>query len=94
MGLGRWNRAVRLWERALRELKQLGNLANYARSLTYVGRFYLEKGDIEETKRILAEADAIARDLGGTTLIGTIAGLMQRVESQSPRPSTSLRPET
>lgn len=92
MGLGRWNRAVRLWERALDELKELGDLSDYARSLACVGRFYLDKGDVEQTRRLLAGAATIARKLGGTTLIGTIEGLMQRVEAQSIRPSP--RPET
>jgi tetratricopeptide (TPR) repeat protein len=89
MGLGRWNRAVRLWERALQELKELGDPSDYARSLTYVARFYLERGDIEQTKRFLAEADKIARRLGGSTLIGTVDGLMKRVESHDVRSSTS-----
>lgn len=94
MGLGRWNRAVRLWDRALSELRKLGDLADYARALAYVGGFYLEKGDLVTARRLLAEAEAIARKLGGTTLIGMIEGLLQRVESQSNRPSPSPRPET
>jgi len=94
MGLGRWNRAVRLWERGLRELKQRGDLSDYARSLVYVGRFYLERGDIEQTRKLLEEANSIARSLGGTLLIGTIEGLLQRVDSQGVNSSPSSRPET
>ena len=94
MGLGRWNRAVRLWERGLGELKQRGDLSDYARSLVYVGRFYLERGDIEQTRKLLEEANAIARSLGGTLLIGTIEGLLQRIDSQGGNSSPSSRPET
>jgi len=94
MGLGRWNRAVRLWERGLRELKQRGDLSDYARSLVYVGRFYLERGDFEQTRRLLDEANTIARSLGGTLLIGTIEGLLRRVDSQGVNSSPSTRPET
>ena len=94
MGLGRWNRAVRLWERALHELKQLGDLSDYARALTYVARFYLEKGDVDRTRDLLAEADTIARKLGGTLLIGTIEDLQRRIDAQEARPSTSSRAGT
>lgn len=93
MGLGRWNRAVRLWERGLHELRA-GDPSDYARSLTYVGRFYLERGDVEQATRLLAEAREIAGKLGGATLIGTIEGLMKRVETQTIRPSTPYRSET
>ena len=91
MGLGRWNRAVRLWERGLNELKELGDLSDYARSLAYVGRFYLDKGDIERTRTLLEEADKIAQSLGGTLLIGTIRDLLRRVDAQGVPPSTSSR---
>jgi len=94
MGLGRWNRAVRLWERGLHDLKEVGDLADYALSLTYVGRFYLDRGDVEQTRKILAEADVIARRLGGTSLIATIEGLLRRVDSEGVTPATSSRHET
>ncbi len=94
MGLGRWNRAVRLWERGLRELKQLGDLSDYARALTYVARFHLEKGDIEQARLHLAEAETIARSLGGGLLIGTIEDLRRRIDARGVRPSTSSRVET
>src|SRR5213083_1518193 len=37
MGLGRWTRATRLWDRGLSGLKELGSVSDYARALTYVG---------------------------------------------------------
>jgi tetratricopeptide (TPR) repeat protein len=94
MGLGRWNRAVRLWEKGLHELKELGDLSDYARSLSYVGRFYLERGDLEQTRKLLGEAETIARRLGGTLLIDTVEGLLRRVDAPGVRPSTSSRTET
>ena len=94
MGLGRWNRAVRLWEKGLHELKELGDLSDYARSLSYVGRFYLERGDLEQARRLLGEAETIARRLGGTLLIDTVEGLLRRVDAPGVRPSTSSRTET
>jgi len=90
MGLGRWNRAVRLWERGLHELKRLGDLGDYARALVYVGRFYLEKGDRDESLPILQEAEKITRSLGDTTLTATIEGLLRRAEALGP-PSASSR---
>jgi len=75
-------------------LKQLGDLSDYARALTYVARFYLEKGDVDRTRDLLAEADTIARKLGGTLLIGTIEDLQRRIDAQEARPSTSSRAGT
>ena len=94
MGLGRWNRAVRLWERGLNELKELGDPSDYARSLAYVGRFYLEKGDLDQTRKLLEEADEIAQRLGGTLLIGTVHDLLRRVDARGVPPPTSSREES
>ena len=93
MGLGRWDRAVRVWERGLHTLKQLGDPSDYARSLGYVGRFYLEKGDLKRSKELLEEADAIARRLGGTLLINTIRDLLQGAGAQDAHASIASRDE-
>ena len=90
MGLGRWNRAVRIWDRGLNTLKQRGDLFDYARALTYVARFYLEKQEFEPTRRLLEEAEGIAHKLGGTSLIETIEGIRERLpEPRGIPPSTA-----
>jgi tetratricopeptide (TPR) repeat protein len=95
MGLGRWNRAVRVWDRGLKSLKQLGDLFDYARSLTYVARFCLDHGDLEQTRKLLEEADAIARGLGGVSLIATIEEIRERLPaSREIPPSTASRART
>jgi len=94
MGLGRWNRAVRLWDRGLHELKLLGDLSDYARALLYVGRFYLENGDHERSMALLQEAETITRTLGDTTLTATIEGLLKPAELPDVPPSTSSRAKT
>jgi tetratricopeptide (TPR) repeat protein/DNA-binding MarR family transcriptional regulator len=93
MGLGRWNRAVRQWERGLEGLKKAGADADYVRSAIYVGRFYLEHGDLEQARTILLEADRLAQRLGGKALIDSIEALRQRVESIRVQ-ATSARQET
>jgi tetratricopeptide (TPR) repeat protein len=95
MALGRWKRAVRLWERGLHELKELGDLFDYGRSLTYVARFYLERGDVVQTRKILDEADTIARGLGGALLIDAIDQVRRRLpESQDAHVSSSSRTDS
>jgi tetratricopeptide (TPR) repeat protein len=92
MGLGRWNRAVRIWDRGLNTLKQRGDLFDYARSLTYVARFYLDKQEFEQTRRLLEEAKAIAHRLGGTSLIDTIERIRERLPgSREIPPPTAYR---
>jgi tetratricopeptide (TPR) repeat protein len=89
MALGRWNRAVRIWDRGLKTLKERGDLFDYARSLTYVARFYLDQREFEETRRLLEEAEAIARGLGGTSLIDTIKGFRERLPASREIPSST-----
>ncbi len=78
MGLGRWTRATRLWDRGLRGLKALGGVSDYARALTYVGRFYLEKGETETGLRFLDEARGIAKTVGLESLLSEIQALETR----------------
>src|SRR5439155_755891 len=78
MGLGRWTRATRLWDRGLRGLKDLGGISDYARALTYVGRFYLEKGETEPGLRFLEEARGIAKTVGLESLLSEIQALDTR----------------
>jgi tetratricopeptide (TPR) repeat protein len=93
MGLGHWNRAVRLWERGLDVLRKVGDPADYVRSVTYVARFLLDHGELERVRAILPDANEIARKLGGETLIDAIGGLMERVDSMGVKPSPA-RPES
>ena len=78
MGLGRWTRATRLWDRGLRGLKDLGGVSDYARALTYVGRFYLEKGETGPGLRFLEEAREIAKTVGLESLLSEIQALETR----------------
>jgi ATP/maltotriose-dependent transcriptional regulator MalT len=94
MGLGRWNRAIRLWDRSLHELKLLGDLSDYARALLCVGRFYLEHGDHERSLAMLQEAETITRAIGDTTLTATISELLKRAEVPDVPPSTPSRAKT
>jgi len=89
MGLGRWTRATRLWDRGLRGLKELGSVSDYARALTYVGRFYLENGEVEPGLRILDEARGIAQTVGIASLLSEIQTLTTQAEGKdrSPPPS-------
>src|SRR5437762_13897083 len=59
MGLGRWNGAVRLLERGLNALKELGVLSECARSLACARGFFLDNGDVDRTRRALDEAEHI-----------------------------------
>ncbi len=89
MGLGRWTRATRLWDRGLRGLKELGSVSDYARALTYVGRFYLENGEVEPGLGILDEARGIAQTVGIASLLSEIQTLTTQAEGKdrSPPPS-------
>src|SRR6266540_174129 len=89
MGLGRWNRATRLWDRGLRGLKELGGVSDYARALTYVGRFYLERGELQRGLKILAEARSIAQDVGNPSLISHIEALVSEALPPDLRPPTA-----
>jgi tetratricopeptide (TPR) repeat protein len=89
MALGRWNRAVRIWDRGLKTLKERGDLFDYARSLTYVAGFCLDHSDFEQTRRFLEEAEAIAQKLGGTSLIDTIEGIRERLPASREMPSST-----
>ena len=80
MGLGRWNRATRLWERGLATLKDFGDVTDYARALMYVGKFHLEKGEVRPGQRFLDEAAAIARELGDRSLTASIEALWEPSE--------------
>jgi tetratricopeptide (TPR) repeat protein len=82
MGLGRWTRATRLWDRGLRGLKELGGVSDYARALTYVGRFYLEKGETGPGLRFLDEARGIAKTVGLESLLSEIQALETRREAK------------
>ena len=88
MALGRWNRATRLWDRALRGLKEFGSRYDYARALRDVGRFYLEKGELETSLKVLEEARGIARTVGNVSLLPQIETLISNVTSSQPRPSS------
>ncbi|MCI4371919.1 MAG: tetratricopeptide repeat protein, partial [Thermoplasmata archaeon] len=79
MGLGRWNRATRLWDRGLRGLRDLGSVSDYARALAYVGGFYLSKGEAHEGTRILEEAQRVATQVGNTSLRAKIETLLKGV---------------
>jgi len=81
MGLGRWNRATRLFDRGLRGLKEFGGVTDYARALIYVGRFYLEQGERDSGLKILQEARAIARRLGNPALAAQVEDLAKGAES-------------
>jgi len=86
MGLGRWTRATRLWDRGLRGLKELGSVSDYAEALTYVGRFYVEKGEFEPGLRFLEEARGIAQTVGIASLISEIQALVTQAEAKSHHP--------
>ncbi len=86
MGLGRWTRATRLWDRGLRGLKELGSVSDYAEALTYVGRFYVEKGEFEPGLRFLEEARGIAQTVGIASLLSEIQALMTEAEAKSHHP--------
>lgn len=95
MGLGHWNRAQRLWERGLSELKRLGDRFTYAQSLCYVARFHIEYGDAASARKFVEEAEAVARDLGGTVLTQTVEEVRRRLaDSQNVGVSTSSRAST
>ncbi len=81
MGLGRWNRATRLFDRGLRGLKEFGGVTDYARALIYVGRFYLAQGERDSGLKILQEARAIARRLGNPALAAQVEDLAKGAES-------------
>ncbi len=84
MGLGRWNRATRLWDRGLRGLKQVGSLSDYARALTYVGRFYVEKGELRPGLKILEEARGVAHTVGNPALISQVDALIASASDLHP----------
>ncbi len=86
MGLGRWIRATRLWDRGLRGLQELGSVSDYARALTYVGRFYLEKGELEPGLRLLGEARGIAQTVGIASLLSQIEALVSHAEAKNHHP--------
>ncbi len=92
MGLGRWNRATRLFDRGLRGLKEIGGLSDYARALIYVGRFYLERGEREPSLKILQEARAVARRLGSPSLSAQVDELVERVGSSKVPASAGRTP--
>src|SRR6266498_3170123 len=83
MGLGRWNRATRLFDRGLRGLKEFGGVTDYARALIYVGRFYLEQGERDSGLKILQEARAIVRRLGNPALAAQVEDLAKGAESSA-----------
>src|SRR3989442_318957 len=86
MGLGPWTRATRLWDRGLRGLKELGSVSDYAEALTYVGRFYVEKGEFEPGLRFLEEARGIAQTVGIPSLLSEIQALVTQAESKDHHP--------
>jgi len=88
MGLGRWNRATRLWERGLSALKEFGDVSDYARALMCVGRLHLDQGERERGERFLQEAAGIAKRLGNTALVMSIEAAKSPVDPSGSRPRT------
>lgn len=86
MGLGRWSRATRVWDRGLQSLREFGNLSDLARSLEMVGRFYIDHGQVEDGGSSLREALAIARKLGNKPMIANVAAEIQASAASVPRP--------
>lgn len=94
MALGRWNRATRLWDRGLRGLKEFGSIYDYVRALRDVGRFYLDKGELETGLKILEEARGIARTVGNSSLLPQIEALISDFTVSGPHPpSTRSEPD-
>ncbi|HKW42703.1 MAG TPA: hypothetical protein VJP06_00825, partial [Thermoplasmata archaeon] len=89
MQLGRWNRATRLWDRGLHGLKECGSVSDYVRALRYVGRFYLENGELAPGLKVLGEAQRIARTTGNATVLAEIDALISKAEGSSLSPPST-----
>ena len=88
MGMGRWGRAKRSWEEALAELRAHGSPSDLLRSLKYVGKFELERGEESSSLAHLSEAREIARKIGNVMLLSELEGLLTRGKGV-PSPSDS-----
>lgn len=89
MGLGQWNRATRLWTRALEALRRYGDLSDLAQALMYVGRLHIERGEAESGGRYLEEALGLARRIGDRSLVASIQSLSEAQAETTSRPGPS-----
>src|SRR5207245_2617125 len=63
-GLGRWSRAVRLWEHGLTGLREVGDRSDLARALLCVGRFHAQRGEEAAARAYLEESRDLAKAMG------------------------------
>ncbi len=87
MGLGRWSRATRLWDRGLHGLKDLGSVSDYAHALADVGRFYLENGERGPGRIFLEQARDITRTIGNPSLLSQIEDFISQANDADRHPS-------
>ena len=76
MGLGHWTRAVHSWEEGIEGLRAHASPADLAHVLVEIARYCRTHGDDVRAKNYLLEARAIARGLGGTTLLSEVEGIL------------------
>jgi tetratricopeptide (TPR) repeat protein len=78
-GLGRWSRAVRLWDHGLNGLRTLGDRSDLARALLYVGRFHAQRGEKTAARGYLAESRDLAKAMGNSLLLTELGQLLVEV---------------
>ena len=76
MRMGRIASAKRTWERAVDELRAVGDPGDLVRTLRWVGGTYLDLGELANGRSLLLEALRHARALGNPSIIAEIEGQM------------------
>ena len=79
-GLGRWSRAVRLWEHGLTGLRQVGDRSDLARALLCVGRFHAQRGEEAAARAYLEESRDLAKAMGNSLLLTELGQLLAALD--------------
>ena len=78
-GLGRWSRAVRLWEHGLTGLREVGDRSDLARALLCVGRFHAQRGEEAAARAYLGESRELAKAMGNSLLLTELGQLLTAI---------------